>query len=169
MNTTNYITVDGIQIPLSGEKNLLEVIRKSGIDLPTFCYHSNLSVYGACRMCLCEVEGRGLMPTCSTPPVAGMSIKTNTEKTIKIRKMALELLLANHHGNCQTCNKSTNCRLQELAEKLNVTNIRFDNLKKIQKVDDTSFSLVHDDNKCILCGDCVRMCKEIQGIYLRPD
>lgn len=162
--SNNYITVDGIQIPLSGEKNLLEVIRKSGVDLPTFCYHSNLSVYGACRMCICEVEGRGLMPTCSTPPEPGMSIKTNTKKTIKIRKMALELLLANHHGNCQTCDKSTNCLLQELAEKLDVRKIRFDNLKKVEDIDTSNHSLVRDSNKCILCGDCVRMCKEIQGI-----
>ncbi len=162
--SNNFITVDGIQVPLEGERNLLEVIRKSGIELPTFCYHSNLSVYGACRMCICEVEGRGLLPTCSTPPEPGMSIKVNTEKTIKIRKTALELLLSVHNGNCQTCTMSTNCRLQELAENLGVDGFRFPNTKPVVPVDESSFSLVRDPNKCILCGDCVRMCKEIQGI-----
>lgn len=162
----NYVIVDGSRIEINGEKNLLEVIRKAGIDLPTFCYHSELSVYGACRMCICEVEGRGLQPTCSTPPEPGMVVKTNTAKTMRIRKMALELLLANHHGNCQTCDKNTNCRLQTLAERLGVKDIRFPNDvdNKPEPIDTANRSLVRDPNKCILCGDCVRMCKEVQGI-----
>ena len=160
----NYVTVDGIRVELNGEKNMLEVIRKAGIDLPTFCYHSELSVYGACRMCICEIDGRGLQATCSTPPEPGMVIKTNTQKTMRIRKMALELLLANHHGNCQTCEKNTNCRLQSLAEKLGVKDVRFANGSDVEEVDDANRSLIRDPNKCILCGDCVRMCKEVQGI-----
>ncbi|MCE5313929.1 MAG: [FeFe] hydrogenase, group A [Armatimonadota bacterium] len=160
----NFITVDGTRVELAGEKNLLEVIRKAGIDLPTFCYHSELSVYGACRMCICEIEGRGLQPTCSTPPEPGMVVRTNTEKTMRIRRMALELLLANHHGNCQTCDKNTNCRLQSLAERLGVKDVRFPNGKAAEPVDMGNKSLVRDPNKCILCGDCVRMCKEVQGI-----
>jgi len=160
----NYVTVDGIRVELDGERNLLEVIRKAGIDLPTFCYHSELSVYGACRMCICEIEGRGLQATCSTPPEPGMVIKTNTQKTMRIRRMALELLLANHHGNCQTCEKNTNCRLQSLAEKLGVGEVRFENGSRVEDIDSANRSLVRDPNKCILCGDCVRMCKEVQGI-----
>ena len=160
----NYVTVDGIRVELNGEKNMLEVIRRAGIDLPTFCYHSELSVYGACRMCICEIDGRGLQATCSTPPEPGMVIKTNTQKTMRIRKMALELLLSNHHGNCQTCEKNTNCRLQSLAEKLGVKDVRFANGSDVEEVDDTNRSLIRDPNKCILCGDCVRMCKEVQGI-----
>lgn len=162
----NFVMIDGSRIELAGEKNVLEVIRKAGIDLPTFCYHSELSVYGACRMCICEIEGRGLQPTCSTPAEPGMVIKTNTQKTMRIRKMALELLLANHHGNCQTCDKNTNCRLQTLAERLGVKDIRFENDIQVnpEPVDMSNKSLVRDPNKCILCGDCVRMCKEVQGI-----
>lgn len=160
----NYVIVDGIRVELNGEKNMLEVIRKAGIDLPTFCYHSELSVYGACRMCICEIEGRGLQATCSTPPEPGMVIRTNTEKTMRIRRMALELLLANHHGNCQTCDKNTNCRLQFLAERLGVKDVRFPNGSKPEEVDASNQSLVRDPNKCILCGDCVRMCKEVQGV-----
>jgi len=160
----NHVIVDGTRIELNGERNLLEVIRKAGIDLPTFCYHSELSVYGACRMCICEIEGRGLQATCSTPPEPGMVIKTNTQKTMRIRKMALELLLANHHGNCQTCEKNTNCRLQTLAERMGVKDVRFPNGKSAEPVDTSNRSLVRDPNKCILCGDCVRMCKEVQGI-----
>jgi len=159
-----YITIDGVKTPINGKQNLLEVIRASGTELPTFCYHSELSVYGACRMCIVEIEGRGIQPSCSTPPEDGMVVHTHTPEVMRVRKMALELLLANHHGNCQTCEKNTKCRLQELAQKLGVKNVRFDESSEILPIDDKNQSIVRDPNKCILCGDCVRMCKEIQGI-----
>ncbi|HOK54479.1 MAG TPA: 2Fe-2S iron-sulfur cluster-binding protein, partial [Armatimonadota bacterium] len=160
-----YVIVDGVKTPINGHKNLLEVIRASGVDLPTFCYHSELSVYGACRMCIAEIEGRGVQPTCSTPPEDGMVVRTNTEAAMRIRRMSLELMLANHHGNCQTCDKNTHCRLQELAEKLGVKKVRFEEPEAdVVPVDESNQSIVRDPNKCILCGDCVRMCKEIQGI-----
>lgn len=160
----HYVTIDGVKTPINECKNLLEVIRASGIELPTFCYHSELSVYGACRMCIVEVEGRGIQPACSTPPEEGMVVHTHTEPVMRIRRMALELLLANHHGNCQTCEKNTKCRLQELAQKLGVKTVRFDESNDVLPLDDSNQSLVRDPNKCILCGDCVRMCKEVQGI-----
>jgi NADH-quinone oxidoreductase subunit G len=159
-----FVTVDGVRVELEGEKNLLEVVRKAGIDLPTFCYHSELSVFGACRMCVCEIEGRGLQATCSTPPQSGMVVKTNTDKTMRIRRMAIELLLSNHCGECTSCSKNGSCRLQTLAQRLGVTNVRFPKPKFDYEIDDASTSLVRDQGKCILCGDCVRMCKEVQGI-----
>ncbi|MHB1458105.1 MAG: [FeFe] hydrogenase, group A [Armatimonadota bacterium] len=158
------ITIDGVKTPINDKKNLLEVIRASGVDLPTFCYNSELSVYGACRMCIVEIEGRGLQASCSTPPEDGMVVHINTGATMRIRRMALELLLANHHGKCQTCDKNMTCRLQELAEKLGVKSIRFEETSEILPIETSNQSLVRDPNKCILCGDCVRMCKEIQGI-----
>lgn len=161
---SGYVTIDGVKTPINGKKNLLEVIRASGVDLPTFCYNSELSVYGACRMCIVEIEGRGLQAACSTPPEDGMVVSTNTHATMRIRKMALELLLANHHGKCQTCEKNMNCRLQELAEKLGIKTVRFDETHEVLPIETSNQSLVRDPNKCILCGDCVRMCKEIQGI-----
>lgn len=162
--STAMITIDGVKTPIDGNKNLLEVIRSSGVDLPTFCYNSELSVYGACRMCIVEIEGRGLQASCSTPPEDGMVVRTNTAATMRVRRMALELLLSNHHGKCQTCDKNMRCRLQELAERLGIKNVRFEESKDIHAIDDSNESLVRDPNKCILCGDCVRMCKEIQGI-----
>ena len=90
-----YLTIDGIPVEINGEKNLLELIRKVGIALPTFCYHSDLSVYGACRMCMVENEWGGLEAACSTPPRAGMNIKTNTQKLRKYRRSILEHLLTN--------------------------------------------------------------------------
>lgn len=161
---SGYITIDGVRAPIDGQKNLLEVIRSSGVDLPTFCYCSELSVYGACRMCIVQVEGRGLQAACSTPPEDGMKVHINTTETMRIRKMALELLLASHQGQCQTCDKNMHCRLQSLAERLGVKKVRFDQMHNTLPIEDVNPSLVRDPNKCILCGDCVRMCKEIQGI-----
>lgn len=159
-----YVIIDGAEVAINGHKNLLEVIRSSGVDLPTFCYNSELSVYGACRMCIVEVEGRGLQAACSTPPEDGMVVHTNTPSTLRIRKMALELLLSNHHGDCQTCGKNMNCRLQDLARRFGIDRIRFEESKDVLPIEDSNPSIVRDPNKCILCGDCVRMCREVQGI-----
>lgn len=163
-NKTGFVTIDGVKTPIEGKKNMLEVIRASGVDLPTFCYHSELSVYGACRMCIVDIDGRGLQASCSTPPEDGMVVHTSTAATMRIRKMALELLLANHHGDCQTCDKNLKCRLQELAHRFGIKDVRFTGGKEVLPIETSNTSLVRDPNKCILCGDCVRMCKEVQGI-----
>lgn len=160
----NEIIINNHSYELAGEDNLLKVVRKAGIQLPTFCYHSELSVYGACRMCLVEVEGQGIVAACSTAPRAGMKIKTHTKRLQHIRKMALELLLANHDRECTTCERSGSCKLQELAEQFGISEIRFGHRDEIAPIDASSPSLVRDPNKCILCGDCVRMCQEVQGI-----
>ncbi len=159
-----YAYIDGRKIQINDEKNLLELIRKAGVDLPTFCYHSELSVYGACRLCLVDVEGRGIMGACSTAPEANMKIKTTTQEIRDIRKISLELLLANHDHNCPTCPKSSFCKLQDVARKHGVDTVRFKRLEQPVKLDFSTHSLVRDPNKCILCGDCVRACSEIQSV-----
>lgn len=164
METKEYMLIDGNPVEINGEKNLLEVIRKAGIELPTFCYHSELSVYGACRMCMVENSHGGMEAACSTVPKAGMEIYTNTERLHKHRKMILELLLANHCRDCTTCQKNGKCRLQELASLFGIDNIRFKNLKPEPELDTSSLSIVRDAHKCILCGDCVRMCNEVQNV-----
>ena len=164
MENKQFMTVDGIQVEINGEKNLLEVIRKIGIQMPTFCYYSELSVYGACRMCMVENEWGGFEAACSTPPKAGMNIKTNTEKLRKYRKNILELLLANHCTDCTTCEKSTNCKLQALARRFKIDGVRFPNTASKETKDTSSVCIVKDPSKCILCGDCVRVCNEIQNV-----
>lgn len=164
MNTNGLVTIDGREVPIEGERNLLELARKAGIDIPTFCYHSDLSVYGACRLCLVDIEGRGIVTSCSTAPEPGMKLKTNTEEIRDIRRIAVELLLANHDQGCPTCPKSAACQLQDLARRLGIQEIRFKKTHQPVEVDRTSPSLVRDPNKCVLCGDCVRACHEIQGI-----
>ncbi len=164
MEHTQSLIIDGREVPIEGERNILELSRKAGIDIPTFCYHSDLSVYGACRLCLVDIEGRGVVASCSTSPEPGMKIRTVTEEIRGIRKIAVELLLAAHDRSCPTCAKSDACKLQNLARRLGVSEIRFKSIAGAATIDRSSPSLVRDPNKCILCGDCVRMCAEIQGI-----
>ncbi len=158
------ITIDNTVYQIENDKNLLEAIRSAGIDLPTFCYNPELSVYGACRMCMVEVEGRGLVPACSTGVSDGMVIKTNTRQIRNMRKMIVELMLAHHDQNCTTCPKSGSCKLQKLAHDLGVSKVRFKQLECDMTIDTSSASVVRDSSKCILCGDCVRVCREVQGI-----
>ena len=164
MENQGYVTIDGMPVELHGERNLLEVIRRVGIKLPTFCYSSDLSIYGACRMCMVEDERGSLMASCSTIPKDGMVIRTNTERLRKYRKNILELLLANHCRDCTTCLNNGKCKLQDLAMRYNITSIRFPNTAPEPIPDDSSLCISRDAAKCVLCGDCVRMCNEIQNV-----
>ncbi len=157
--------VDGQCVNFDGEKNVLSVIRKAGIEMPTFCYYSDLSVYGACRMCVVEDEKTGKIDaSCSMEPRDGMRISTNSARLLKHRRVILELLLASHNCNCTTCEKSGHCRLQELAQQFGVRRIRFPDTREHYEIDSSSPAVLRDPNKCILCGDCVRVCEEMQGM-----
>ncbi len=164
MSDTKTLTIDGFKVAIQGERNLLEVIRKAHIELPTFCYHSELSIYGACRLCVVEVEGRGAVAACSTPPEAGMRVRTQTGPVRELRRVNLELLLASGRHDCPTCGKSGSCKLQSLAQRLGVDRVRFKAPVEDKPLDLSSHGLVRDPNKCVLCGDCVRVCQEIQGL-----
>lgn len=160
----SYMTINNRRVAFTDEKNVLSVIRKSGIDLPTFCYHSELSTYGACRMCVVEDDRGRVFASCSETPRDGMVIYTNTPRLQHHRKMILELLLASHCRDCTTCRENGVCVLQKLARQLGINYVRFENTKPQLPIDETSDCIVLDPNKCILCGDCVRTCEEIQGI-----
>ena len=159
-----YMTIDGRKVEFTDEPNVLSVIRNADIDIPTLRYHSELSVYGACRLCTVEDERGKTFASCSEPPRDGMVIYTNTPRLMKYRKMILELLLAAHCRDCTTCIKSGECQLQALAHRMGVTTVRFENTKEQYPLDFSSPSIVRDPNKCILCGDCVRMCDNVQSV-----
>ncbi|SFL50864.1 [FeFe] hydrogenase, group A [Pelosinus propionicus] len=161
---TEFMVIDNMPVEINGERNILDVIRKAGIDLPTFCYYSELSVYGACRMCVVEDQWGSIQAACSTPPKAGMEIRTNTPRLRKYRKMILELLLSNHCRDCTTCEKNGKCKLQELAQRFGIKQVRFHNTSEDSELDTSSLCIVRDKSKCILCGDCVRMCNEVQNV-----
>ena len=158
------MTIDGRKVEFTDERNVLTVIRKAGIDIPTLCYHSELSTFGACRLCTVEDDRGKTFASCSEEPRDGMVIYTNTAKLKRYRKMIIELLLAAHCRDCTTCIKSGDCNLQSLAHRFGVTKVRFQNYKEAVPLDTSSPSIVRDPNKCILCGNCVRVCEELQGV-----
>ncbi len=158
------MTIDGRKVEFTDERNVLTVIRKAGIDIPTLCYHSELSTFGACRLCTVEDDRGKTFASCSEEPRDGMVIYTNTAKLKRYRKMIIELLLAAHCRDCTTCIKSGDCNLQALAHRFGVTKVRFQNYKEVVPLDTSSPSIVRDPNKCILCGNCVRVCEELQGV-----
>ena len=158
------ITINGKKYTFTDEKNVLTIIRKAGIDLPTLCYHSDLSTFGACRLCTVENDRGQCFASCSEEPRDGMVIYTHTERLRRHRKLIVELLLAAHCRDCTTCMKSGECVLQDLAHKMGVREVRFQDYKEHKPVDYSSPSIVRDPNKCILCGNCVRVCSEIQGV-----
>ena len=156
--------IDGQRVEFDGEQNVLSVIRKAGIEMPTFCYYSDLSVYGACRMCVVEDDRGKIDTSCSMKPRDGMRIRTNTARLLKHRRMILELMLASHNCNCTICEKSGACHLQELSLQFGVRRVRFNDNREVGAFDDSSPAVVRDPSKCILCGDCVRVCEETIGM-----
>ena len=158
------ITINGKKVEFTNEKNLLTIIRNAGIEVPTLCYQPELSIFGACRLCTVEDDRGRCFASCSEEPRDGMVIYTHTEKLRKHRKLIVELLLAAHCRDCTTCDKHGNCTLQTLAYQLGVNTVRFENHREEMPIDRSSYAIVRDPNKCILCGNCVRVCNEIQGV-----
>ena len=158
------IKIDGIEVKHEGEKNLLELIKKVGVDIPTFCYQPHLSSFGSCRMCIVEVAGRGVVPACSTAVTDGMVVTTTSKQLLTTRKMLVELILAAHDQQCTACPKSGDCKLQSVAKDLGVAKVRFEQGNRANTFDDSSVAIVRDTSKCILCGSCVRQCSEVQAV-----
>lgn len=158
------ITINDKKYEFTNEKNILTIIRNAGIEVPTLCYQPELSIFGACRLCTVEDNRGRCFASCSEEPRDGMVIYTHTEKLRKYRKLIVELLLAAHCRDCTTCDKHGKCTLQKLAYQMGINQVRFPNHREPQAIDFSSPAIVRDPNKCILCGNCVRVCSEIQGI-----
>lgn len=162
---TITLTIDGREVQAAKGMTVLEAARAAGIKIPTLCYHPELRPEGACRLCVVEVKGaKSLVASCVMPASNGMEVYTNTPFVREARRTALELLLANHPFECLTCDRNGNCELQTLAYELGVREVRYQGEKRNVPKDTSSPALVRDPNKCILCGRCVRMCGEVQGV-----
>ena len=159
------IQVNGRTIDAKRGETILTALRRAGIKVPTLCYMENLLPSGACRMCVVEVDGqRNLVPSCAFPVNDGMKIQTHSPRVVRARKTIVELLIAGHPDDCLYCVRNGTCQLQELAAELGVRQRRYAGSKNDYKIDTSSASLVRDPAKCILCGKCVRVCEEIQGV-----
>lgn len=159
------ITVNNRKVKAKPGETILKALRRAGIHVPTLCYHENLKPAGKCRICVVEVEGRkDLIPSCAFPVSEGMVIKTHSPRVLAARKNLLELMLSDHPDDCLYCVRNGKCDLRQLADMLGVNERKLPKLVKQEEKDTTSPSIVRDPNKCILCGKCVRVCEDIQGV-----
>ncbi len=159
------IEVNGEMMKVNEGETLLSLLREKGISIPALCHMDGFTPTGACRMCVVEIEGeRGLTPSCACIAREGMKIRTHSPRVLKARKTILELLLASHPDDCLYCSRNGQCELQKLARELGVQDRRFVHRQKSFPLDISSPSIVRDADKCILCGRCVRVCEEVQGV-----
>jgi len=160
------VTIDGHQLKVPMGTTILDAARRLGIHIPTLCYHDDLCVAGICRICVVEVEGqRTLQASCAYPITQPITIKTHTRKVRQARRHILDLLLSEHYGECYACFRNNNCELQALAKEYGVDFFRFGHPDKPRlAVDRSSYSVVRDMNKCILCRRCVRTCIDLQEV-----
>lgn len=159
------ITIDGIKLEVPDNKNVLDCALENGIYIPHLCHHPDLSELGSCRLCIVELNGDGnVVPSCTLKAKDGMEIKTNNEKITKLRSLALELILSAHPEDCSTCPKYGCCELQTLLQYIGSNNARVKMRTKGLKTEDGNPLLIHDMNRCVLCGRCVRACNELRGV-----
>jgi NADP-reducing hydrogenase subunit HndD len=165
MNNTITIHINDKPYQVEPGQTIMQAADKLGYHIPRLCYHPKLSIEGACRVCIVEVEGsRNYVASCAFPVSDGMKIKTNTEEIRTARRDIIELILDNHPEDCHTCERDGNCELQRLAHAMGIRKRHFEGEKKHYEKDISSASVVRDPNKCILCGRCVRICSEVQKV-----
>lgn len=159
------IEINGREVKANRNEMLLGVLRREGVRIPTLCHVEGLTPTGACRLCVVEVEGvRGLVPSCAYPVAEGMKVQTHSARAVQARKTIVELLLADHPDDCLYCVRNATCELRKLAEELGVRQRRFTGGKGHHPIDISSPAIERDPDKCILCGRCVRVCEEVQGV-----
>ena len=161
-----HLTIDGQPVEVEEGTTILQAAKKACIHIPTLCYHEDLSIKAVCRICVVEVEGQRLLPTaCSTPVSEGMVVQTASPKVLKARRNILELIFARHPQECLVCPKDGKCDLQKVAQDVGMhLDIRYDKQLRHQKEDWSSPAIMRNPQKCILCGRCMEVCNEIQGI-----
>lgn len=165
VNQTIKLTIDGIQVEVEKGHTILEAAQSAGIRIPTLCHDRRLVPFGACRLCVVEEKGKSeLLPSCFTPAKNGMEILTHSTRIIESRRIQLQLLLLNHPMTCPRCEKEGECQLQSLVYEYGLKEKPYPWDPIPFPVEDASPLLQRDGNKCILCGRCVRICDEVQGI-----
>lgn len=162
------LTIDGKKVQVAPETTILAACETAGSKVPTLCHEKKLLPFGACRICLVEVEGARtkFVPSCTTPATEGMVVRTISDEIRKARRLILELLLINHPLDCPVCDKAGECSLQNLVYEYGVNENRFVGVQNIEPlpVDHHSPLIERNLNRCILCGKCARICTELQGV-----
>jgi bidirectional [NiFe] hydrogenase diaphorase subunit len=160
------LQIDGHDVSARDDQSIIDVAREAGVRIPKLCYVSGLSSYGGCRLCLVEVEGSSkLLAACTTKVSEGMQVRTQSARLGEYRRMILEMLFAERNHVCSVCVSNGHCELQWLAHDLGVDHIRFPYVYPKLNVDASHARFVLDQNRCILCTRCVRVCDEIEGAH----
>ena len=161
------IRIDGELVQATEGMTILDAAREAKKFIPTLCYMAGLTAVGACRVCIVEVSGVGrLLPACTTPAQDGMSVTTNSPRLTRYRRIAVELLLVERNHVCAVCVSNGHCELQSLAKSIGVTNARYPYSYPRLAVDVSHSRYVLDQNRCILCTRCVRVCAEVEGAHV---
>jgi NADP-reducing hydrogenase subunit HndD len=159
------LTIDNRKIQVPNGTNLLEAARMAGVKIPSLCYLKSVQAIGSCRVCLVEVKGaKTLIPSCVTPVTEGMEVQTNSPRARDARRTVVELILSDHGGDCQTCDRSQDCELQTLANDLGIRQVTYPGAKGKRMTDTSTPALVRDTAKCVACRRCVTVCGQTQGV-----
>ncbi len=159
------LSINNVKVSVPDGTTILQAARQAGVRVPTLCFLDNVQAVGACRVCVVEVEGaKTLVASCVMPVSDGMKVRTNTKRVREARRMVVELLLSDHEGDCQTCDRNDDCELQTVARELGIRNVTYAGEKSRGMKDTSTPALVRDTSKCILCRRCVTVCCETQGV-----
>lgn len=157
------LKIDGITVEANEGTTILQAAKQASIEIPALCYHPKISISGACRVCLVEVNGTPVT-ACTTPVEEGMEVITNSPYIENMRRDIIDLILSDHPYDCMVCQKTGDCELQELAYKYNIREPIFSGERRIYTKKDNNPFIERDMEKCILCGRCVKICDEVQGV-----
>ena len=160
------LKINDIDISVKEGTTILEAAKSAGISIPTLCYLKGINEIGACRVCVVEVEGLDRCVTaCNSVVKDGMCVYTHSHKTRMVRKTNVKLILSQHNFQCATCVRSGNCRLQSVANDLNITDMPYE-IHPEDKPVNKKFPLIRDTSKCIKCMRCIQVCDKIQGMEI---
>lgn len=159
------LTINNIPVEVEDGATVLTAARTAGIKIPTLCNFEGKPPQGACRVCLVEIAGgKALAASCATPAVNGMEVFTNTRRVREARRTVVELLLSEHDGDCQICNRNENCELQTIAREMGISEVRYEGEKAKAQIDSSTPALIRDNAKCIKCRRCVTVCNQVQSV-----
>ncbi len=159
------LTINGMELEMPAGYTILEAGKAAGIHIPTLCHDERIKPFGACRICVVDVEGsNGYLPACTTPVEDGMVVTTDSGGLLQVRRTIISLLLSDHPNDCMTCESAGSCELQDLAYEYGVKDARFRGEEHHYEVLTDNPIIERDYNKCVLCGRCIRICREVQGV-----
>lgn len=159
------LTINGESIEAVKGSSVLETCRAAGVHIPTLCYDPRLEAYGGCRLCIVEIEGmRGYPTSCTTKVAEGMVVRTESPELTRLRRTVVELLVSDHPLDCMTCESCGSCELQKVAYELQVTSTPYSGERHHRELPPDTGLVARDPDKCIACGRCVRICREVQGV-----